>query len=126
MRDARVLIVDDDPVNLRLMEAMLRREGFSVSKAINGAEALDCVQKEKPDLVLLDAIMPEMDGYSVLKRLRAIPRCTGLPVIMVTGLSMDEAGSLGREVRADAYMEKPVDRSAMLKTIRTLLNRNDQ
>ncbi len=81
---ARVLVVDDVDVNVRLLEAKLSSEYFTVITASNGAEALRAANAEHPDIVLLDVMMPEMDGFEVCRRLKADSRTADIPVIMVT------------------------------------------
>src|SRR5579863_3010707 len=83
---ARVLVVDDIPVNVRLLEAKLSAEYFHVLTATRGEEALDKVRGEKPDIVLLDVMMPGMDGFEVCRRMKQDPALAHIPVVMVTAL----------------------------------------
>ncbi len=83
---ARVLVVDDIPANVKLLEAKLTAEYFDVSTAFNGQEALAAAMSEKPDIILLDVMMPEMDGFEVCRRLKSRPETQHVPVIMVTAL----------------------------------------
>ena len=87
---ARVLIVDDNPNALKLVGYMLHREGFEIAVAQSGPEALDAAEANPPDLVILDIMMPEMDGYEVCRRLRAMPQTARTPVIMLTAKSRAE------------------------------------
>jgi len=83
-RRARILVVDDVPANVRLLEAVLATQGYEVVSAADGGEALEAVATQQPDLVLLDVLLPVLDGYQVCRRLRAEPVTAVLPVVMVT------------------------------------------
>ncbi len=106
---AKILIVDDEPKNVKLLEAFLIPGGHQVIKASNGEEALQQVQQEKPDLILLDVMMPMMDGYEVLKHLKADGRWRDVPVIMISAL--DDIKSVVRciERGAEDYLPKPFE-----------------
>ncbi|MEE9548862.1 MAG: response regulator [Candidatus Binatia bacterium] len=106
---AKILIVDDEPKNVKLLEAFLIPGGHQVIKASNGEEALQQVQQEKPDLILLDVMMPMMDGYEVLKHLKADGRWRDVPVIMISAL--DDIKSVARciERGAEDYLPKPFE-----------------
>lgn len=117
---ARVLVVDDVDVNVKLLEAKLTAEYFDVLTASNGIDALRIAQVEQPDLVLLDVMMPQMDGFEVCRRLKADPRTAAIPVVMVTALS-DVADRLhGLEVGADEFLTKPVNDIALFARVRSL------
>ncbi|HJV24325.1 MAG TPA: response regulator [Aromatoleum sp.] len=105
-----VLIVDDDPRNRKLIETLLRVDGFDVRAADSGAAALAAVAAALPDLVLLDLMMPGMDGFEVVRRLKADPAASGVPIVMVTAL--DDAASRARLAAAgvERVLVKPVDR----------------
>src|SRR4051812_20912982 len=98
---ARVLIVDDIPTNLRLLEAKLTAEYFAVQSAQSGAAALQFAESEPPDIILLDVMMPEMDGFEVCRRLKSNPRTAAIPVVMVTALSDTEDRVKGLDAGAD-------------------------
>ncbi|MEL7428987.1 MAG: response regulator, partial [Pseudomonadota bacterium] len=104
---ARILVVDDIPTNVRLLEARLMAEYFQVLTASNGADALKICEEGKCDIVLLDVMMPEMDGFEVCKRLKSNPATIHLPVVMVTALDKPEDKQLGLEVGADDFLTKP-------------------
>jgi two-component system cell cycle response regulator len=106
-RPARLLVVDDDPINRRLLASYLAREGHDVATADDGAAGWALLQREPFDLVLLDVLMPELDGYEVLERLRADPGLRHLPVVMIS--SVEETDSIVRciELGADDYLPKP-------------------
>lgn len=118
---ARVLVVDDVDVNVKLLEAKLEAEYFDVLTASNGADALRLAEAEQPDLVLLDVMMPQMDGFEVCRRLKEAPRTAAIPVVMVTALS-DAADRLrGLEVGADEFLTKPVNDIALFARVRSLV-----
>jgi two-component system, cell cycle response regulator len=104
---ARILVVDDLPSNLRLLEARLSAEYFDVVTATNGAEALASCERAECDLVLLDVMMPEMDGLEVCRRLKANPATQHIPVVMVTALDQATDRLAGLEAGADDFLTKP-------------------
>ena len=116
----RILVVDDTAENIRLLEALLSPRGYSVLTAGSGAEALEKLRVESPDLVLLDVVMPEMDGYEVCRALRDDPATTFLPVVMVTA-SGSEQRVAAIEAGADDFISKPLDQAELLARIRSLL-----
>lgn len=116
----RILVVDDVPENRRLLEAVLEPRGYSVVGAGDGATALALVESEQPDLVLLDVLMPELDGYAVCERLRANEETAVLPVIMVTS-SEGEEKTRAIEAGADDFIPKPFNHHELLTRVRSLL-----
>lgn len=109
MDQASVLVVDDDPVTRSILSRTLEEKGHQVTTAEDGPQALELVRSEAVDVILLDVLMPKMDGYQMLERLKSDPKKRHIPVIMVTGL--DDIGSAVRciELGADDYLSKPID-----------------
>ncbi len=117
---ARVLIVDDLVPNIRLLEARLTAEYFDVISATNGFEALELCREGRCDIVLLDVMMPGMDGFEVCRRLKSDPATVHLPVVMVTALDQPADRVRGLDVGADDFLTKPVDEIALIARVRSL------
>ncbi len=117
----RVLIVDDERQNRQLLEVMLALEGFVLLTAASGEEALAIVAQQPPDLVLLDIMMPAMDGYEVAIRIKEDPAGRNIPIVMVTALDDREAKMRGLNAGAEDFVTKPVDRAELVVRVRNLL-----
>jgi two-component system cell cycle response regulator len=118
---ARVLVVDDVDLNVKLLEAKLTSEYFEVLTATNGPSALEIAEAETPDIVLLDVMMPRMDGFEVCRRMKANPRTTDIPVVMVTALSDVTDRLRGLDSGADDFLTKPVNDIALFARVRSLV-----
>ncbi|HXP13369.1 MAG TPA: response regulator, partial [Stellaceae bacterium] len=118
---ARILVVDDVDVNVKLLEAKLSSEYFNVLSASDGQGALTVAQEERPDLILLDVMMPRMDGFETCKRLKADPRTADIPVVMVTALTETSDRVRGLESGADDFLTKPVNDTALFARVRSLV-----
>lgn len=116
-----ILVVDDQPINVQLLKRKLEREGIRVTAAYNGLEALDLVKKSKPDLILLDVMMPDMDGIEVCQRLQANEDTRGIPVIFITARTTKESKLEGLGVGAVDYITKPIDLDETLARVQTQL-----
>lgn len=117
---ARVLIVDDVFANIRLLEARLTAEYFTVVTAMSGPQALDICERGECDVVLLDVMMPGMDGYEVCRRLKSAPSTAHLPVVMVTALDSPSDRLAGLQAGADDFLTKPINELALLTRVRSL------
>lgn len=118
---ARVLVVDDILANLRLLEAKLSAEYFEVITASNGIEALECMHRARPDIVLLDVMMPGMDGIEVCRRIKSNPKTHHVPIVMVTALDQPDDRIRGLEAGADDFLSKPLDDLALFCRVRSLV-----
>ena len=118
---ASVLVVDDDQRNVRLMESILRSSGYQVLKAYNGEEALQVVEDDSPDLLLLDVMMPKMSGFELCQRLKGRYETRLLPIIMVTALNALEDKVQALEYGADDFLSKPINKVELLAKVRSVL-----
>lgn len=118
---ARVLVVDDSAANRKLLEARLQDEYFEVVGAVSGAEAITLAQRWSPDIILLDVLMPVMDGFEACRRLKAQPATAHIPVVMVTSLNDEHERVRGLDAGADDFLVKPVDQATLFARLRALL-----
>src|SRR5690242_10879246 len=118
---ARVLVVDDILSNVKLLEAKLTAEYFEVVTAFNGMECLAKMEQGIPDIVLLDVMMPEMDGFEVCRRIKSNPAVAHIPVVMVTALTDSADRIKGLEAGADDFLSKPLNDTALMARVRSLV-----
>jgi len=118
---ARILVVDDNKLNVKLLAAKLAKDYYFVSTAENGQEAIDVVKREMPDIVLLDVMMPVMDGFEACRILKADPATRHIPIVMVTALSDVSDRVRGLECGADDFLTKPINDVALMARVRSLL-----
>ena len=118
---AHILVVDDEPRLIRLMQSALQDAGYRVTTACDGVDALAQIQAERPDLVVLDAMMPRMDGYEALRRLKTDPETGGLPVLMLICRAADADVLRGWQRTADFYMPKPFNPMELLTSVKRML-----
>jgi len=121
----KILIVDDTPHNVKMLVDLLSAKGYATVTAASGQEGLELVEAERPDLVLLDVMMPGVDGYEVCRRIRANPNYGILPVVMVTALDPARERIKGLEAGADDFLTKPVNMAELVARVRSLLRIKD-
>jgi CheY-like chemotaxis protein len=120
----KILVVDDDLDTLKLVGMMLQRQGYTIVAAINGAQALSKVTAEKPDLILLDVMMPDIDGFEVSRRIRSDPAFASIPILMFTAKTQVDDKVQGFESGADDYLPKPTHPAELLAHVKALLGRS--
>lgn len=123
MATQTILVVDDDLDTLKLVGTTLEKQGFTIIVAKDGLEALEKTAEHKPDLLLLDIMMPKMDGYEVTRRLRADPQTAGIPIILFTAKAQVDDKVTGLEAGADDYLTKPTHPAELVARVRTILKR---
>ena len=126
MAQKKILVVDDEKHIVRLVEVNLRRAGYDVLKAYDGKEALEVVKNDQPDMVILDVMMPQMDGFEVLKHLRANPETTELPVIMLTAKAQDADVFKGWQSGVDSYLTKPFSPMELLTFVKRIFASSEE
>jgi len=123
--DTKVLVVDDEPFMIRLIEIVLERDGYSMVHAGNGSEAVEVAQREHPEVIIMDGMMPKMDGLTALRVLKQDPATQGIPVILLTAnpnrFSREDAVSSG----ATTFLTKPFSPTQLLGEIRRIRSRGD-
>jgi len=124
--DKKVLVIEDDPGTLRFVEYTLEQEGYQVLSVTNGLEGLKKAQDEYPDLIILDIMLPGLDGYEVCRRLRQIPETAILPILIMSAKARQEDKDVGLKKGADDYLAKPVAPAEMLAKVETLLTSTAQ
>jgi two-component system alkaline phosphatase synthesis response regulator PhoP/two-component system response regulator VicR len=118
----RILAVDDEPNIVRLIQVNLERHGYQVETANNGAQALTKIKANRPDLVVSDVMMPEMDGFELLANIRRDPTLMDLPVIMLTAKAQDRDVMQGYQTGADMYLTKPFNPQELLQFVKRILS----
>ncbi|MCP4106878.1 MAG: response regulator [Desulfobacteraceae bacterium] len=116
-----ILITDDFPNNIQIVEAILKKEGYQISMAYNGLDALKAIEKSPPDLILMDIVMPEMDGYETCKRLKASEKTKDIPLIFLTARTETDHVIKGFELGAVDYVTKPFRSAELLVRVNTHL-----
>ena len=120
----KILVVDDELETLRLIGVMLQRQGYEIIASASGIEAVSLAKKENPDLIILDIMMPDKDGFEVAKDLKAMPETDNIPLLMFTAKSQVEDKVTGYEVGADDYLTKPVHPAELVAHVKALLSRS--
>ncbi|MCD1295915.1 two-component system response regulator [Methanocella sp. CWC-04] len=118
----KIMVVDDEPDVVDLVKLVLESDGFEVVTAYSGKECLEKIEKEMPDLVLLDIMMPQMDGWEVFRRIKANEKTTNIPVAMLTAKTQSIDKMIGLHVvKVDDYITKPFGRSELLERVKKIL-----
>lgn len=121
MESKKILAADDEPHILRVVKDKLANAGFTVFTAVNGEEALQTAQREKPDLILLDVMMPKMNGFDVCRALRADPAFAAVPILLLTARGQEVDRKMGLEAGATEYITKPFSPRQLLQTVQEKL-----
>ena len=124
MSKRKILVVDDDPTMVKLINVNLKLNNYAVLEATSGEKALEIVKNEQLDLVVLDIMMPGVDGWEVLKRIRSNPESQEMPVILVTAKTQDSDVIRGWELGADEYVIKPFNPLLLVEVIKLVLDRS--
>ena len=119
----RVLVVEDQEDNRTILRDLLTSVGFEVLEAVNGVEGIEAAARERPDLILMDIQMPEMDGYEATRRIKAEPATAAIPVIAVTSYALSGDEEKAKAAGCDDYVTKPFSPRALLATVRTWIER---
>ena len=123
MKSKKILIVDDEPDLVETVRFPLEEEGYLVLVSYNGEDALHKARKENPDLIVLDIMLPKLDGYKVCRLLKFDERYKHIPILMLTARTQAKDKNLGRETGADEYITKPFDIDELVEKIKTYLNK---
>ncbi len=118
----KILIIDDDLGVLRLVETLLGAHGYAVSSTNDAAQGLEMAIKTPPDLIVLDVMMPIINGFNICRLLKSQEEAKEIPVVLLTSRSADEDFAIGQEVGANAYLSKPIDTSVFLNKVKELLS----
>ena len=119
----KIVLVDDEPDIVKTMEMFLKQEGFNVITASDGIMALDKIRKEMPDLIILDIMLPKLDGYKVCRMLKFDEKYDKIPIVIFTARAQELDKDKAKEVKADAYITKPFQPELLLAKIKELLER---
>ncbi len=122
----KILVVDDDPLMRRIVTQSLERSAYELMEAESGVSGIQCAIEQHPDLILLDVMMPEMDGFEVIRRLRMHPMTQGVPIILLTALGEMSEKVYGMQLGADDYMTKPFDPRELRARVQAHLKRSEQ
>lgn len=125
MSQAKILIVDDEPDLVETIRFSLELEGYNVLVATNGEEGLNVARQEKPDLILLDLMLPKLDGYKVCRLLKFDERYKSIPILMLTARTQEKDKILGKETGANEYLTKPFDMDELMAKIKSYLTKRE-
>jgi len=119
---SKIMIVEDDPTTVKLLQFLLEKQEYVVCSCSNGKEAVESVAAEKPDLILMDVMMPEMDGIEATKKIKSEAAVSGVPIIILSALGQEMEVMKGLQSGADGYVVKPFDSQALLRLIEEKLS----
>lgn len=121
---SKIMVVEDDPTTVKLLKFMLERKKYEVVSCSNGKEAVDSLERESPDLILMDVMMPEMDGIQATGKIKENPATSSIPVIILSALGQEMEVMKGLQCGADGYVVKPFDSQALLRIIEEKLDKS--
>lgn len=119
----KILVVDDEPLIVKLLQARLEKNGYNVVIAHDGQEALDKTYQENPDLIILDIMLPHIDGYYVCKALRSDEKYKAIPIVMLTGRTLAQDIKMGMDLGAVSYVQKPFKPNVLMGIIEGLIKK---
>ena len=121
MTTKKILVIEDNAINLRMVSYALTKQGYEVITATNGLVGFRKINEEHPDLVILDIMLPGLDGYDICERVRMNPETEKLPIIVTSGKTLQDDKDIGMRLGANVYLTKPVSPSVMLSNVKSLL-----
>jgi len=119
----KILVVDDEPDVVSLLSLLLKAQGYEIITAIDGQVALEKARGEKPDLILLDIMLPKLDGYKVARMLKFDEKYKNIPIIMLTAKIQEKDKDIGLQMGADDYLTKPFDTATLVEKVKAILNK---
>jgi len=125
MSQAKILVVDDEADLVETIQFALELEGYNVLVASNGEEGLNIARQEKPDIILLDLMLPKLDGYKVCRLLKFDERYKSIPILMLTAKTQEKDKILGKETGADEYVTKPFDMDELMAKVKSYLSKKE-
>lgn len=117
----KILVIEDNAINLRMVSYALTKQGYEVITATNGLTGFKKINEEHPDLVILDIMLPGLDGYDICEQVRVNPETQKIPIIMTSGKTLQDDKDIGMKLGANVYLTKPVSPSEMLSNVKSLL-----
>lgn len=121
MTTKKILVIEDNAINLRMVSYALTKQGYEVITATNGLTGFKKINEEHPDLVILDIMLPGLDGYDICEQVRVNPETQKIPIIMTSGKTLQDDKDIGMKLGANVYLTKPVSPSEMLSNVKSLL-----
>lgn len=122
----RILLIDDDPVVIKLAGGILTAAGYEILSSTDAPAGLEMAMKEKVDLIVLDVMLPIINGFNICRLIKSQPNHKKIPIILLTSRTEEQDRKIGQEVGANAYIAKPLNREHFLKTVKDLLSQNEK